>query len=85
MKNKRLNTPIKYWSIKLPKDGLSYKDGEFPQYTREYLQKHGRKLFELLMNHVPAEVYNEMVKQIKAREQNTWEKFTITTPKSSRS
>jgi hypothetical protein len=82
MKKKLRKSKIQYWSIKLPKDGLSYKNDDFPHYTREYLQKHGQKVFEILMNHVPAEVYNEVVRQMQAREAKLWAKSTTTTHKS---
>jgi hypothetical protein len=85
MKKKLRKLPIRYWSIKLPKDGLSYKDGMFPQYTKEYLRKRGQTLFEILMNHVPAEVYNEVMRQMQAREAKQWVKSTTTTHKSSQS
>lgn len=61
-------TPIRYWSIKLPKDGHSYGKHEFPKYTKEYLRRRGRALFELVFNHVPADTYNELVKLIREKE-----------------
>ncbi len=60
----------KYVSIKLPADQSAYpvdKMGhqKLPNYTTEYLKKHGRKLFHVLFNKVAAPVYSELVKRIK--------------------
>lgn len=70
MKKKR---KIRYVSVKLPVCGSEYPlDAEgchkIPGYTSEYLRKHGKKLFDLLMNRVPATTYSELVRCIKERE-----------------
>jgi hypothetical protein len=67
MKRKR---KVKYVSIKLPVCGSEYpldSHGCFmmPNYTPEYLKKHGKKLFDFLMNRVPATTYSELVRCIK--------------------
>ena len=64
---------IKYVSIKLPACGNAYPLDKFgcrklPNYSPEYLKKHGRKLFEILMNEVPASLYSELVHCIKQKE-----------------
>ena len=64
---------IKYISVKLPACGDYYPLNtlgcrKMPDYTREYLKNHGRKLFDILMNKVPANVYSELVRLIKEKE-----------------
>ena len=64
---------IKYVSVKLPADSRAYALDSFgspklPDYTDAYLRKHGQKLFEILLNQVPASVYSELVKCIKKQE-----------------
>ena len=34
---------------------------KLPDYTKEYLKKHGKKLFEILMNNVPATILSELI------------------------
>ena len=70
MKTNKNNTKKKYISIKLPADYSKYpydRNGcnKLPNYTTEYLKKHGRKLFYILYNKVPSPVYVELVKCIK--------------------
>lgn len=69
MKHRR----TKYVSLKLPACGTAYPLDRFgcrklPNYTRDYLKKHGRKLFDILMNKVPADLYSELVRCIRAKE-----------------
>jgi hypothetical protein len=64
---------IKYVSVKLPACGNAYpldKLGcrKLPDYSPDYLKKHGRKLFEILLNEVPSTVYSELVRCIKQKE-----------------
>ncbi len=63
----------KYISIKLPAgvdfypvDRLGHR--KLPNYTSDYLKKHGRKLFEILFHQVPSTVYSELIRCIKANE-----------------
>jgi hypothetical protein len=63
----------KYISIKLPASHESYPTDrighqQLPNYTTEYLKKHGRKLFEVLFTKVPASIYSELIKCIKEQE-----------------
>ena len=64
---------IKYVSIKLPADGSAYPLDKFgyhklPNYSVKYLKAHAKKLFDILMNKVPAGVYSELVLCIKQKE-----------------
>jgi hypothetical protein len=64
---------IKYVSVKLPACGTAYPLDRFgcrklPNYTPEYLKKHGRKLFNTLLNEVPAALYSELLRCIKQKE-----------------
>lgn len=59
-----------YVSVKLPACAQLYpldKNGcrKLPNYDKEYLQKHGRKLFDILFNRVPSTVYSELIRCIK--------------------
>jgi hypothetical protein len=70
-----MKTEIKkrYVSVKLPADHKAYPIDrmghiKLPNYTVEYLKKHGQKLFNILFNHVPADVYSEVVRLIKETE-----------------
>ena len=61
---------IKYISIKLPACNNAYPLDKYgchkmPAYTPQYLKKHGRKLFYILMNKVPSSVYSELTRCIK--------------------
>jgi len=63
----------KYISVKLPACGKAYpidRQGcrKLPNYTSEYLRKHGKKLFNILLHQVPSLVYQELVKQIREKE-----------------
>lgn len=64
---------VKYVSIKLPACGKAYPLDNFgcrklPDYDADYLKKHGKKLFEILLHKVPANVYSEVVRCIRERE-----------------
>jgi len=57
----------KYVSIKLPCSGDAYPLDEngcrkLPDYTPEYLRKHGKKLFKILVEQVPSKVYAEVLR-----------------------
>lgn len=63
---KKKSQPIKYISIKLPACSKFYpldKSGCFklPEYDVKYLKKHGKKLFDILMNKVPASILYELI------------------------
>lgn len=63
----------KYVSVKLPAHGRSYPLDTFgchklPDYTAEYLKKHGQKLFKILTTKVPSKVYSEVLKLIRELE-----------------
>ena len=64
---------VKYISIKLPASHEAYQrdsmgSRKIPEYTDAYLRKHGKKLFETLLERVPAAVYSELVNCIKKQE-----------------
>jgi hypothetical protein len=64
---------IKYVSLKLPACGTAYPLDRFgcrklPPYNADYLKKHGKKLFDILMHKVPATVYSELVRCIREKE-----------------
>ena len=64
---------IKYVSVKLPACGNAYPLDKFgcrkiPNYTTEYLRKHGKKLFDILLNNFPSNVYSELVRCIRQKE-----------------
>ena len=64
---------IRYVSVKLPRDSKAYpldRVGNFilPNYSLDYLKKRGRKLFDILMNKVPAAIYSELIRCIRERE-----------------
>lgn len=70
---KKKKQKIKYISIKLPLSIRAYPCNEtgcqqLPEYTIEYLRRHGRKLFNVLLNKVPATVYSELIKCIREQE-----------------
>lgn len=57
----------KYVSVKLPCSSEAYPLDEngcrkLPNYTPEYLKKHGRKLFKILLEQVPSKVYSELLR-----------------------
>ena len=63
----------KYVLIKLPACSDVYpvdKHGcvKLPNYTPEYLKKHGQKLFRVLFEKVPSKVYSELLKLIREHE-----------------
>ena len=63
----------KYVSIKLPACSNAYPLDEhgcrkLPNYTPEYLRKHGKKLFKVLLEQVPSTVYSELLKCIRELE-----------------
>ena len=60
----------RYVSVKLPADHAAYPvdrmgHQKLPNYTPEYLKKHGRKLFHILFHKVAAPVYSELIRCIK--------------------
>ena len=64
---------VKYVSVKLPACDTAYpldKHGcrKLPSYTPKYLKQHAKKLFDILMNDVPATLYSELVRIIKQKE-----------------
>lgn len=68
---KKKKNPIRYISIKLPAAAPHYPMDEtgvknLPNYTPQYLKRHGAKLFKLLMNDVPSTLYGELVRLMKA-------------------
>ncbi len=63
----------KYVSVKLPAAGNAYpldSDGcrELPNYTADYLKKHGEKLFKIILEKVPSKVYSELLRLMRAHE-----------------
>jgi hypothetical protein len=69
------NQNKKYISVKLPACGNEYPldaNGcrKLPDYTPEYLEKHGRKLFKILLERVPSKVYSELLKCMRDHEKN---------------
>lgn len=63
----------KYVSIKLPAYGDAYPlDGngcrKLPNYTPEYLSKHGKKLFKIILEQVPSKVYSELLRLMREHE-----------------
>jgi len=63
----------KYVSVKLPVCGNAYpldSDGchKLPNYTPEYLKKHGQKLFKILLEKVPSKVYSELLRLMRELE-----------------
>jgi len=63
----------KYVSVKLPACGTVYPLDKYgcrklPNYTPEYLKKHGRKLFKILLEQVPSNVYSELLKCMRETE-----------------
>ena len=67
---------IKYVSVKLPAAADAYpidKHGckKLPDYTTDYLKKHAKKLFKILMNKVPMTVYSEFVRCVKEHDNRT--------------
>lgn len=70
---KKKKQPVKYVSIKLPASAVGYPCDEMgcrklPEYTPDYLKRHGRKLFKILFNSVPSTVYGELIKCIREQE-----------------
>ena len=64
---------IRYVSIKLPACGNAYpldKLGcrKLPNYTREYLKKHARKLANILHTKVPPDVCSELMRFLEQKE-----------------
>lgn len=71
MKNNKQR--IKYISVKLPASITSYPFNDvgsrkLPDYTPEYLRKHGRKLFNILLSDVPSTLYGELINCIREKE-----------------
>ena len=69
----RRKQKIRYVSIKLPACGNAYpldKLGcrRLPDYTREYLKKHARKLANILHTKVPADVCSELIRILEQKE-----------------
>ena len=61
---------IKYISIKLPACDDAYPFDRYgcrilPNYTKTYLRKHGKKLFDILLNKVPADVYSQLLEKMR--------------------
>lgn len=69
----RRRVKIKYVSFKLPACGTAYSLDKFgcrrlPDYTREYLKKHARKLANILHTKVPADVCSELIRILEQKE-----------------
>lgn len=63
----------KYISVKLPACDSEYPLDDngcrkLPDYTPEYLAKHGRKLFKILLEKVPSKLYSELLKCMREQE-----------------
>ncbi len=63
----------KYVAVKLPASFSAYpldSDGckKLPNYTPEYLKKHGEKLFKILLEQVPSKVYSELLRLMREHE-----------------
>lgn len=72
-KAKKKRQPVEYVSVKIPASILAYPCDEMgcrqlPNYTPDYLKRHGRKLFRILLNNVPSTVYGELIKCIREQE-----------------
>jgi len=70
---KRKHPRKRYVSVKLPRCGNAYPLDEngchkLPNYTPEYLKKHGEKLFKILVEKVPSKVYAEVLRLMRELE-----------------
>jgi hypothetical protein len=73
MAKKQKSVKKRYVSVRLPAKNKAYPLDRYgsrrlPNYTKPYLQKHGRKLFEVLFDEVPSTVYMELVECIRKHE-----------------
>jgi hypothetical protein len=69
MKKKR-RQKTRYVSVKLPASSAAYPrdrlgNPRLPKYTKNYLRRHGKKIFNILFRKVPSTIYSELIECIR--------------------